>query len=89
MIKQYNISQVKTCLGRQIIKISFKKNNSPTELHQNIQTLHFNPDHLNLIRGAIERDPVHEKVYRLTLNGWPDKMRDVAHIACNFLGYKR
>ena len=34
----------------------------------------------------MERDPVHATVYRLTLNGWPNRMRDVPHIACHFWG---
>ena len=63
-----------------------RKDNTPIELHQNIQTLHFNSDLLNLIRSAIERDLVHVAVYRLTLNSWPDRMRDVPHIACHFWG---
>ena len=46
----------------------------------------FNSDHLNLIRGAIERDTVHATVYRLTLNGWPDRMQNVPHIAHHFWG---
>ena len=41
---------------------------------------------MNLIRGAIERDPVHATVYRITLNGWPGGMRDVPYIACHFWG---
>ena len=55
-------------------------------LHKNIQTWSFNPDCFNIIRGAIVRDPVHTTVYRLTLNGWPARMRDVPCIACHFWG---
>ena len=57
---------------------------SPIELHQNIQTLHYNHDCLNLVRGVIEKDPVHATVYRLTLNSWPNRIRDVLHTAHHF-----
>ena len=57
-----------------------QKYNALIELHQNIQCMHFNSGHLNIMRGAIERRPVHGIVYRLTLNGWPDRMRDVPHV---------
>ena len=55
-------------LAERLYRFPSCKNNSPIELHQNIQTIGFNPDHLNIIRGAIERDLVHSTVYRLTLN---------------------
>ena len=51
--------------------------NAPIEIHQNIQHVYFNPDHLNIIRGAVERDPVHVTVYCLTLNRWPDRIQDI------------
>ena len=73
-------------LADRLSRFPLRKNNSPIELHQNIQTLHFNHDCLNLIRGANERDPVHTTVYRLTLNGQPDKMGDVPCIAHHFWG---
>ena len=73
-------------LTDRLSRFPLRKNNSPIELYQNVQTLNFNPDLLNLIRGAIERDLLHTTVYRLTLNGWPDKIRDVPQIACHFWG---
>ena len=73
-------------LGGRLSRFPFHKNNTPIELHQNTQTLNFNHDHLNIIKGAIVRDPVHLTVYRLTLNGWPDKMQDVQHLACHLGG---
>ena len=73
-------------LGDRLSRFPSRKNNIPIKLHQNIQTLHFNSDQLNLVRGTIERDPVHATVYRLTLNGWSDRMRDVPHIGCHFWG---
>ena len=73
-------------LADRLSRIPLRENNSPIELHQDIQTLHFNHDCLNLIRGAIERDPVHTTVYRLTLNGWSDKMTGASNIACHFWG---
>ena len=62
------------------------RNNFPIELHQNIQAVSFNPDHLNIIGGAIDRFPIHSTIYRLILNGWSDKMRDVLHLASHFWG---
>ena len=54
-----------------------RKENLPIELHQNIHKIYFTPDKLNIVRGAVERDPIHSNVYRLTLNGWPDRIQDV------------
>ena len=34
-----------------------RKEYMPIELHQNIHNVHFEPDRLNIVRGAIERDP--------------------------------
>ena len=48
--------------------------------------MHFNSYHLNVIRGAIERDPVHATIYIVTHNGWPDRKRDVPHITHHFWG---
>ena len=45
----------------------------PIELHQNIHNIHFTPDKLNIVRGAVERDPIHSTVYRQTLNSWADR----------------
>ena len=60
-------------------------NNSPIVFHHNIQTINFNSECLNIIRGATERDPIHSTLYRrLTLNGWPETKRTVLHIACHF-----
>ena len=56
-------------LADRLSRFPSHKNNTPTELHQNTQTLNFNHDHLNIVKGAIERDLVHSTVYRLTLNG--------------------
>ena len=58
--------------------------NLPTELHQNIHTLNFHPDRLLIIQGAIEHDPVHLAVYRMTLNGWPNRLQDVSCLAHHF-----
>ena len=62
------------------------RNNTPIETQQNIQHVQFNPDCLNIIRGAIERDPVHATVYCLNLNGCPDIIQDVPHVICHFYG---
>ena len=61
--------------------------NIPIILHHNIHTINFNPECLNIIRGATERDPIHSMLYRLTLNGWPENFRSVPHIACHFWSY--
>ena len=55
-------------------------------LHHNIQTIHFNSECLNIIRGTTERDPIHSTLYKLTLNGWPGTIRTVPHIAHHFWG---
>ena len=78
------ISGKEMVLADRLSRFPSCKNNTPIELHQNIQTINFNSDHLNIIKGATERDPIHPTVYRLTLNGWPDRMRDVPHLACHF-----
>ena len=62
------------------------KEHMPIELHQNIHNVHFEPDRLNIVRGAIERDPIHSTTYRLTLNGWPDRVHEVPRIARQFWG---
>ena len=51
--------------------------NLPIELHQNIHALNFHPDRLLIIQGAIERDPILSAVYRVTLNGWHNRVQDV------------
>ena len=61
--------------------------NSSIILHHNIHTIYFNSEHLNIIRGAPERDPIHSTLYRLTFNGWPENFRSVPHIACHFWSY--
>ena len=39
---------------------------------------------MNIVRGAVERDPIHSTMYMLTLNGWPDRIQEVLRIACHF-----
>ena len=56
----------------------------PIELHQNIHTLNFHSDRLLIIKGAIEHYPIHLAVFRMTLNGWPNRVHDVPHLACHF-----
>ena len=60
----------------------------PIELQQNIHNVHFELDRLNIVRGAIERDPIHRTIYRLTLNSWPDKVHEMPRIAQQFWGTK-
>ena len=52
-------------LADRLLRFPSCKNNTPIELHQNIQTINFNSDHLDIVKGATERDPVHSTVYRL------------------------
>ena len=59
-------------------------NNLPMELHQNIHALNFHPGRLLIIQGVIEHDPIHSAVYRMTLNGWPNRVCDVPHLAHQF-----
>ena len=63
-----------------------RKENMPMELHQNIHNMHFTPDKLIIVRGAVERDPIHSTMYRLTLNGWPDRVEEAPHRSCHFWG---
>ena len=62
------------------------KENTPIELHQNIQHLIFTSNRINIIRGSIKRDPILSTVYQLTLNGWPDRISKVPRIARQFWG---
>ena len=61
-----------------------KKEYMSIELHQNIHNVHFEPDRLNIVRGAIEKDPIQSTVYRLTLNGWLDRVQEVPKIRHHF-----
>ena len=40
----------------------------PIEWQHNIQYVHFSSDMLNIIAGAVEREPVCNNLYYLTLN---------------------
>ena len=68
-------------LADHLSRFPSRKKHMPIELHQNIHNVHFEPDRLNIVRGAIERDPIHSTVYRLTLNGWLDRVHEVPRIA--------
>ena len=58
----------------------------PIELQQNVHHIHFTQDKLNIVRGAVEKDPIHSIMYRLTLNGWSNRTQEVLRIACHFWG---
>ena len=64
-------------LADHLSKFPSRKENMSIELHQNIHNIHFAPDKMNIVRGAVERDPIHSTVYRLTLNGWPNRIQEV------------
>ena len=67
-------------------RFPLKKENTPIELHLNIQHLAFTPDRINIIRGSIKRDPILSTVYQVTLNDWPDRISKVPRIARQFWG---
>ena len=72
-------------LADRLSRLPLWRENAPIELHQNIQHLTFTPDKINIIRGAVERDPILSIVYSITLNGWPSKISKVPRIARQFL----
>ena len=63
-------------------------NNLPIDLQQNIHTLNFHPDRLLIFKGAIVHDPIHSAVYRMALNGWPNRVCDIPHLAHHFLSLR-
>ena len=69
-----------------LVQFPPRKENMPIELHQNINNIYFIPDKLNIVTGAVERDRIHNTDYRLTLNGWPERIQEVPHIAHHFWG---
>ena len=73
-------------LADRLSRFPSRKENTPIELHQNIQHIAFTPDKINIIRGSVKRDPILSTVYWLTLNGWPDEINKVPRIARQFWG---
>ena len=73
-------------LADRLSRFPSNKENTPIELHQNIQHLTFTSDRINIIRGSLERDPILSTVYQLTLNVWPDRISQVPRIARQFWG---
>ena len=73
-------------LADRLSRFPLRRENAPIELHQNIQHLTFTPDKINIIRGAVERDPILNTVYCITLNGWPSKISKVPRITRQFWG---
>ena len=71
-------------LSDRLSRFPSNKENTPIELHQNIQHLTFTSDRINIIRGSIERDPILSTVYQLTLNGWPERISQVPRTARQF-----
>ena len=76
-------------LADRLSRFPSRKENTPTELNQNIQHIVFTSDKINITRGSVERDPILSTVYWLTLNHWPDRISEVPRIARQFLGSKR
>ena len=58
----------------------------PIPLAQNIQHVQLSTADLDIIWGSVECDPVYSTIYCLTLQGWPDRVQDVPHIARHFWG---
>ena len=73
-------------LADHLSRLPSRKENSPIELHQNIQHISFTPNTINTLCGALERDPILSTVYCLTLQGWPEKANQVPRIARQFWG---
>ena len=73
-------------LADRLSRFPSNKENTLIELHQNIQHLTFTSDRINIISCSIERDPILSTVYRLTLNGWPDRISKVPRIVRQFWG---
>ena len=67
-ITLYSTSQEKKMvLADNLSHFPSRKENMPIELHQSIQNIYFTPDKFNIVRGAVERDPIHNTVYRFDL----------------------
>ena len=73
-------------LADRLSRFQLNKENTPIQLHQNIQHLTFTSDRINILKGSIERDPILSTVYQLTLNGWQDRISQVPRIARQFWG---
>ena len=58
----------------------------PIPLAHNIQHVQLSTSELDVIRGAVECNPVYSTVYCLTLRGWPDQVQDVPCIGRHFWG---
>ena len=87
MITQYSISQEKKWSWKTaLVYFPPRKENMPIRLHQNIHNIYFTSDKLSIVRGAMERDPIHSTMYRLTLNGWPERIQEICHLACHLWG---
>ena len=60
-----------------------RKENMPIKLHKNTHILHnWQIKH----RGSVEKEPIHSTIYRLTLNGWSERIQEVPSIPCHFWG---
>ena len=71
-------------LADHLSHFSSNTNYLPIPLTHNIQHVQLSTSELDVIRGAVECDPVYSTVYHLILRGWPDQAQDVPHIARHF-----
>ena len=58
----------------------------PIAIHQNIQHIQLSTDKLDIIRGAVDHDPMYSTLYWLTLREWPDHLKQVMRIGHHFWG---
>ena len=79
----YKLGQEMTLADR-LSRFPLNKENTPIELHQNIQHLTFTSNRINIITGSIERDPILSTVYQLNLNGWPIESAKYQELPDNF-----
>ena len=73
-------------LADRLSRFPSRRKHLPIKLHHNVQHISFTTYRINITRAATERDPILHTVYYITLNGWPDHIHEVPHIAHHFWG---
>ena len=73
-------------LADMLSRFPSRRENLPIELHYSIQHVSFTPDRINITRRVTEKDFILHTVYHITLNGLPDCIHDISHIACHLWG---
>ena len=77
-------SWTKYGLGRQAVKIPFTMQQLTYRIASKHSSRKFPSWQIAYYWRSHEHDPIHSAVYRMTLNGWPDRVHDVPHLACHF-----